>query len=300
MSYLRQSLALVVGSVFALSAAAAEPDLMALVLSKEYWSSFKWEAAGRSDLWRMRGWRPGAPEDASGWKTHKTRDVLFEGWELSVAVSSRPAARPTPLLLKVDATFLSRAQCLDLARRFSASLGTPVENEITSYTRLTEQLYMKTDLLGYQWDIGETRITAMCVALFTSLQEGADRPVYAWEANFQHISTAEKLVPKFAVTCRPRMIPSDGDEASGDGGVQFFWIDPMSREVLTQDFTSVAFVEGVEGDIVRFKHYDGRQVLDYVLDTASGRLVVEVSEGGTHVATVSGECTRVADPKPIP
>ena len=300
MSYLRQSLALVVGSVFALSAAAAEPDPMALLLSKDHWAGFKWEAAEQSDLWRMPGWVPDPDNDPLGVEGDQDRVVSSWGHVFNISLESGYSPPSNPSRVTLATHPVRRAQCLEFARRFSDALGTPVENEVAIYTRMGPSQYIKTDSIEHQWDVGDTRMSAACVAILSDRDEGLDPPKYVWEMSFEPLASAKRLVPKFALTCSRQMALVGEPGTASDIGPISLWIDPGKRVALTPDFTLFASHVQMGANSIRFEHVDGSKSWRYTLDTGSGALSAHVLEDGKQVAAVSGECTKVSDLTPTP
>lgn len=293
MSYTRQTLAFVLCSLIVMPARATEPDPMRLLLSRDHWSSFNWASAEQSELWRLPGWVPDAEELHAeiGWRG--TWNFSSWGMPFSARLESSDPGNQFPPKVKLDTVLFRRSQCDEVAKRFADAFGTPIENELSVYLARTETAYMRTDFLDHQWDIGETRVSASCFGMVSDRDEGLDMPRFAWSIRFEHLPNADRLVPKFAMTCSRRMASVDEAGAPKDVGSIAFWVNPATSQVLTPAFTMFAKLAQIDAGSIRFEHRNGAQVSRYEVDRSNGRLAAGVFSEGKLVGTLTGECEVV-------
>jgi hypothetical protein len=161
--------------------------------------------------------------------------------------------------------------------------------------RLTPEVSFTDVATREQWDIGTTRVTAVCNKIPSSAHSSIS-------VMFEAIASAKLLTPAFALRCTNMKMRIFGEER--DAQDLAFWVDPFSALILAPNHESIAGDAKLSDTELKFSRKtstkqggkDHRGEYQYTIDRISGSLRITgvFDEQGTEF---KGKCEKSEDLK---
>lgn len=275
-------MALITCGVLALAlpaSAGGAADTSAYALSKAQWARIDWQKPEGSPLWKSLSWTTsgdGTVKEATMMLVGAPYRVLWMGGELHL---DERDALPS---------------CEDLAPKFAAHFGKPLEDDESIVIPFSETRSMKMVAVFYEWDIGNTRVLARCTGATSSPADPSDPDKLNWSLSFTSPARRPKLTPKFALRCTRTVNYPDG--TTHDATDFAIWVNTSLKQVTNADRVVIAdngTVSATDSQIT-FSVTRNAVKSDYTIDRVTGSLSATVIQDSHAAGTINGKCEKAA------
>lgn len=272
-------------------AGAASPADM--YLDADFWQRMEWQEAPSSALWQQEGWAPFEGQQAERLVFTQERSLNLLGQEFTARLGYDRSAVSYEYISALYAE-VSRSQCEPQSQALVERFGEPIAHDGTVALPIAENTFMRIIALSYQWDIGDTRLTATCFGFVNQHREvETEDGKFTWSMRYTHRSVTEKIAPKFGLTCtRTLTYAVSGDSRQVSDLV--LWIDLYRSRVLGIDLVVLSDEDSLiatTGDI-RFSMTRKGLLTDYTINRVTGALTATISEEDQRVGTLMGKCEK--------
>jgi hypothetical protein len=256
-----------------------------------YWRNMDWSRPEASALWQVAGWeQPSAKPDG---ETIKHRSVSIDGRVFDARWGSKIVGTHESLFTGFYAMVSSQNECVQIADDFTKRLGKPIVNDGAANFSFSPNAPLNLIAAGYQWDLGDTRISAICLGMVGSNANASkDDKDLVWTTRYSSISNSPKLVPKFALDCSQRAHVSNGSVEDRDIDKFDFWVDTQNKWVLNGNniILSVAGTFRADDGTIEFSVAHNGTLIHYLIGRMTGSLEGISKKNGLPDVIISGVC----------